>query len=108
MMQGIIDEAKAMEAEALRTEEIAQKDYEDFVQETNTSIEMKSKEITDKESSKAKAEQDKVQAERESEATMSAIVSLVNDEHDLHKQCDFVMKNFEATQAARTAEIESL
>merc|ERR1711972_1280652 len=38
MMQQIIDDAKAMEAEAIRSEEDAQKAYEDFVKETNASI----------------------------------------------------------------------
>merc|ERR1740133_695773 len=43
MMQGIIDDAKAMEAEAIRGEEDSQKSYEDFVKDTNTSIEAKTK-----------------------------------------------------------------
>merc|ERR1719421_631139 len=43
MLQQIINDAKAMEAEAIRSEEDAQKAYEDFVKETNASIEAKSK-----------------------------------------------------------------
>merc|ERR1719453_1509746 len=43
MIQQIINDAKAMEAEAIRAEEDAQKTYEDFVKETNASIEAKSK-----------------------------------------------------------------
>merc|ERR1711935_626563 len=39
MMQGIIDDAKAMEAEAIRGEEDSQKAYEDFVKDTNDSLE---------------------------------------------------------------------
>merc|ERR1719443_683056 len=42
MIQQIINDAKAMEAEAIRAEEDAQKAYEDFVKETNASIEAKS------------------------------------------------------------------
>merc|ERR1719265_2624032 len=48
MMAGIINNAKAMEAEAIRGEEDAQKTYEDFVKDSNTSIEMKVKDITSK------------------------------------------------------------
>merc|ERR1719235_473638 len=73
MMEGIIDDAKAMEAEAMRAEEIAQKDYEEFTQETNLSIETKTKEINDKSDAKAKAEMDKVQGETEMEAIITAI-----------------------------------
>merc|ERR1719343_682261 len=43
MIEQIISDAKAMEAEAIRSEEDAQKAYEDFVKETNNSIEAKSK-----------------------------------------------------------------
>merc|ERR1711957_248774 len=43
MIQQIINDAKAMEAEAIRAEEDAQKAYEDFVKETNASIEEKTK-----------------------------------------------------------------
>merc|ERR1711937_1027542 len=38
MIQQIINDAKAMEAEAIRSEEDAQKAYEDFVKDTNASI----------------------------------------------------------------------
>merc|ERR1719387_1616514 len=68
MMQGIIDDAKALEAEALRDEGDSQKEYEEFVQDTNVSTE-------------------------------SA---------DIHRSCDFVLKNFEVRGAARDAEIEAL
>merc|ERR1740115_49665 len=43
MIQQIINDAKAMEAEVIRSEEDAQKAYEDFVKDTNASIEEKSK-----------------------------------------------------------------
>merc|ERR1719420_919310 len=48
MIQKIIDDAKALEAEAIRAEEDAQKMYEDFVKETNASIEANSKDIVNK------------------------------------------------------------
>merc|ERR1719230_2208013 len=54
MIQQIINDAKAMEAEAIRSEEDAQKAYEDFVQETNASIDAKNKEIVDKSEEQAK------------------------------------------------------
>merc|ERR1712139_626643 len=43
MIQQIINDAKAMEADAIRSEADAQTAYEDFVKETNASIEAKSK-----------------------------------------------------------------
>lgn len=108
MMQSIIDDAKAMEAECIRAEEKAQKDYDMFVKDTTKSIEMKSNDIDTKTEDKAKAEADKVQAQKDLDATLTELETLTNEEHDLHKQCDFLLKNFEASQAARSAEIESL
>merc|ERR1719261_196192 len=108
MMQGIIDDAKAMEAEAIRGEEDSQKAYEDFVKDTNTSIEMKTKDIVAKTEMKAKAEGEKVEAETEHESVMGELEQLANENADLHKSCDFTLKNFELRQTARDDEIEAL
>merc|ERR1719261_2188172 len=108
MMQGIIDDAKAMEAEAIRGEEDSQKAYEDFVKDTNTSIEAKTKDIVSKTEMKAKAEGEKVEAETEHESVMGEIEQLMNENADLHKSCDFTLKNFELRQTARDDEIEAL
>merc|ERR1719387_1493425 len=99
-MQGIINDAKAMEAEAIRGEEDAQKAYEEFVKDTNTSVDAKTKDITNKSSQKAKAEGDKVEAETEKEAVMGELEQLMNENADLHKSCDFTLKNFELRQTA--------
>merc|ERR1719327_2055350 len=107
-MQGIIDDAKAMEAEAIRGEEDSHKAYEDFVKDTNTSIEAKTKDIVSKTEMKAKAEGDKVQAETETEAVMGEIEQLMNENADLHKSCDFTLKNFDLRQGARDDEIDAL
>merc|ERR1739848_521865 len=56
MMQTIVDDAKSMENEAIRSEEDAQKAYEEFVKETNASIEAKSKDIVNKSEARSKAE----------------------------------------------------
>merc|ERR1719331_3182092 len=68
MMQGIIDEAKGLEAEAIRGEEDSQKAYEEFVQDTNDSVEEATKAIASKSDMKAKTEQEKVEAETEHES----------------------------------------
>merc|ERR1719219_3100227 len=70
MIEEIINDAKAMEAEAIRSEEDAQKAYEDFVKETNASIEAKSKEIVNKSEEKAKKENSLVEAQKAKDAAM--------------------------------------
>merc|ERR1719240_918015 len=108
MIQQIINDAKAMEAETIRSEEDAQKAYEDFVKDTNGSIEAKSKDIVNKSESKAKAEADLVEAKENKEAVMLELEQLANYKAELHSSCDFVMKNFEIRQTARDEEIEAL
>merc|ERR1719324_871541 len=107
-MEGIIGEAKAMEAEAIRGEEDAQKAYETFVKDTNDSITEKTKDIVNKSDMKAKAESDKVEKEAENEAVEEDLESLASENADLHKDCDFILKNFDLRQGARDDEIEAL
>merc|ERR1719192_269886 len=108
MIEQIISDAKAMEAEAIRSEEDAQKAYEDFVKETNASIEAKSKEIVNKSELKAKAESDLVETKEAKEAVMLELEKLSNYNAELHQSCDFIMKNFDVRQTARDEEIEAL
>merc|ERR1719414_2254300 len=78
LLQQIISDAKAMEAETIRSEEDAQKAYEDFVKETNGSIEAKSKEIVDKSEIKAKAESDLVDTKEAKAAAELELEQLSN------------------------------
>merc|ERR1712100_692802 len=108
MIQQIINDAKAMEAETIRSEEDAQKAYEDFVKDTNASIEEKSKDIVNKSDMKAKAEGELVQATEEKEAVLLELEQLSNYNAQLRSSCDFIMKNFELRQTARDEEVEAL
>merc|ERR1719146_294555 len=97
-----------MEAEAIRAEEDSQKVYEDFVKDTNDSVEEKSKDITNKSSARTKADGDKVESEAERDSVMGEIEQLMSANADLHKSCDYTLKNFESRQTARDDEIEAL
>merc|ERR1712113_1236290 len=108
MITQIISDAKAMEAETIRSEEDAQKAYEDYVKDTNASIEAKSKDIVNKSEVKAKAESDLVATKGSKEATILELEQLSNYNAQLHQSCDFVTKNFELRQTARDEEVEAL
>jgi chromosome segregation ATPase len=108
MIQQIINDAKAMEADAIRAEEDSQKAYEDFVKETNASIESKTKEIINKSEEKAKSETDLTQANADKESVLLELEQLSNYNAELHQSCDFVMKNFEIRQTGRDEEVEAL
>merc|ERR1712087_1057710 len=108
MIQQIISDAKAMEAETIRSEADAQKAYEDFVKETNSAIEAKSKDIVNKSEQKAKAETDLVEAKENKESVMLELEQLSNYNSELHQSCDFVVKNFDLRQTTRDEEVEAL
>lgn len=108
MIKQIAEDAKAMEAQAIKSEEDAQKAYESFVKETNASIEAKSKEIVSKSDVKAGMENDHVQAKTSKEEVVGELERLSDSKADLHSSCDFVIKNFDLRQTARDEEVEAL
>merc|ERR1719443_242995 len=104
----IIDDAKAMEEEALKSEETAQIAYETFVTETNDSIDAATKESITAAENKAKAEAEKSETELSRDGVVSEIEALIGENADLHKSCDYTLKNFDLRQAARQSEMEAL
>jgi len=108
MIQNIIADAKAMEAEALHAEEDSQKGYEQFVKNTNDSVEEKAKDLINKGEGKAKAEKGLVQSKSAQDGIGSELEELYSASADLHKSCDFIVKNFDMRQSARDEEIEAL
>merc|ERR1711920_572423 len=108
MIEQIISDAKAMEAEAIRSEEDAQKAYEDFVKETNNSIEAKSRDVVNKSEEKSKKEGELVDAKKDKDAVVLELEQLSNYNAELHQSCDFVLKNFDLRQTARDEEVEAL
>jgi DNA repair exonuclease SbcCD ATPase subunit len=108
MIEQIIRDAKTLEAEAIKAETDSQKAYEEFVKDSNKSIEEKNRDITNKTEEKASKEADKNAAEEAKETAMSEAQQLSNENADLHKSCDFVLKNFDIRQEARDQEVEAL
>merc|ERR1719460_3625324 len=108
LMEQIIKDAKAMEAEAIGDEEEAVKAYAEFVDGTNASIEAASKSIVEKSQEKAQAEIDLTDAEAALASVVTELEELADFKEQVHASCDFVLKNFEIRQTARDEEIEAL
>jgi len=108
MLQQIINDAKALEAEAIRAEQEGQKTYEATVIQTNTAIEAKNASILDKSSVML----DKQGLESTDQKDLAAInlelEQLATQKADLHVSCDYVMKNFDIRQQARDEEVDAL
>jgi len=108
MIEMIIADAKAMEADALKAEEDAQIAFETFTNDTNNSIETKTKEGITAAENQAKAESEKVEREQERDGVAEELGDLAGENADLHKSCDYTIKNFDVRQGARDSEIEAL
>jgi len=108
MIEQIISDAKAMEAEALKDEEAGQVSYENLVADTNASITAAQKSMTSKTEEKAKNEGAKVQKQLELDTVDTELSALKDASDDLHKDCDWTLENFDARQGARNDEIQAL
>merc|ERR1719316_2679549 len=108
MIEQIIADAKAMEEDALKSEEEAQVAYETFVTETNASIDAATKESITCSENQAKAEAQKVETEMNRDGVVDELTALMEENADLHKSCDYTLKNFDLRQGARQSEMEAL
>merc|ERR1719183_3083982 len=97
-----------MEADAISAEKKSQIAYETFVTETNAAIEAATKESITAAENKAKAEAEKSETELARDGVVSEIEALIGENADLHKSCDYTLKNFDLRQTARTSEMEAL
>jgi len=108
LLQGLIEEAKALEEQAMRDEKEAQQAYEDFTLETTKSIEEAQRAIVEKTEEKAKMEEELAETHEALESVELELDTLNNVLLELHRDCDFLLKNFDASQSARDGEIEAL
>merc|ERR1719473_1910313 len=108
LLQGLIDESKAMEAESLKAENDSQSAYESFTKDSNNSIQKNNELITQKSAELAEAEAALTQAEADRGKALKDMEDLLAYKATLHASCDFTLKNFDRIQEARAAEIEAL
>eukprot|EP00811_Abedinium_folium_P009782 NODE_19040_length_863_cov_2.690217.p2 GENE.NODE_19040_length_863_cov_2.690217~~NODE_19040_length_863_cov_2.690217.p2 ORF type:complete len:168 (+),score=73.11 NODE_19040_length_863_cov_2.690217:36-539(+) len=108
MIEEIIRETKALESDSIHAEEEEQQAYEDFVKETNTGLETRRKDVTNKSKVKAQKEVDLAQKNKEKDETELDLEHLGNYNAQLHTSCDYVLKNFDLRQTARDEEVQAL
>jgi len=108
LIEQIIQDSKALEAESTAGETQAQADYQQFVKDGNNLIKDLQAAIASKSKASAAADADKAQASADHESTEGELEELAQVEADLHAECDFVIKNFDVRQKARLQEIEAI
>lgn len=107
-LEDIIATSETAENQAMTDEEDAQSAYEYFMKQSNDEIILASKKVSDLSEARAKAKEDLSMAETDFKQTMDELEELNDTFGRLKKSCDFVMDNFEARQAARSAEMDAL
>jgi chromosome segregation ATPase len=108
MIEQIIKDTEAMEAEAIKAETDSQNAYAVFVQETKTSIDTKAEDIANKQGTKAKLEDELVETKQAKDEVIQELSDLATYNAELHTSCDYVLKNFDIRQKARDEEVEAL
>merc|ERR1719263_1557846 len=108
MIETLIEESKTLEAEASKGEASAQASYEEFMKDSTASVEALSKDIANKSEDMAKADLSKTVAADDLNATIADLLTLGEYGQELHKKCDFLLKNFDLRQSSRTQELEAL
>merc|ERR1719387_1209844 len=108
MIETLVDESAQLEADAMKAESDAQAAYESFMKDSVASKTACLKSITNKSAAKAKADADSTQASNDLKATVADILTLADYNQELHKKCDFLVKNFDLRQQNRTQEMEAL
>merc|ERR1719162_2787613 len=108
MLEEVMADSKKMENEAIQGEKDAQGAYEMFMKDSNKSIKQTLRSNVNMSEEKAKSEQALSRDETDLAATMKTLESLNAELGDLHKSCDFVVKNFSVRQEARALEMDAL
>lgn len=108
MLQEIIADSRKMEDDAIAAEQDAQVAYESFMQDSNKAITQYTKKIVNMKGARASAKESKALAESDLKATLHELEQLHQTFADLQGSCNFILKNFDARQEARQAEINAL
>merc|ERR1719414_1541653 len=91
------------------TQEIdSQVEYEDFMKSSNAALAKGMETKTGMEEARATAHEDLLATKEDMMELLKVLEGLHAYKGNLHRSCDFIMKNFEKRQEAHTAEIDAL
>merc|ERR1719443_1742696 len=89
-------------------EKDAQEDYESFIADSADKRAEDSKAITDKEGSLAELEGELLSNQEALKAKKYELMDVEKYIMELHKECDWIMKNYDLRKSARAGEVDSL
>merc|ERR1719387_690368 len=108
MLEEVLADTKKTEDQAMASEADSQSAYENFMKDSNKSIKKTTESISDMTGARATAKEELSAAKTDFAQTMQELESLDTTAGDLHKACDYILKNFDARQAAQASEMDAL
>ncbi|CAD7965211.1 unnamed protein product [Amoebophrya sp. A120] len=108
LFEMIMSDCKHDIAEAKKDEQKAQTEYETLVADSTKSINTSKQAIAQKETEKSDAVSQKEQKNLELSQAQEKLEGLEAENAALHKDCDFLLKNFDVRQEAMESEVESI
>jgi len=108
MMDSLVADLEKEMQEAELEEKDSQGDYEQFTRDAADKRVMDSKSITEKDGAKADAEVNLVKETKERQTKMKEILATVNYIGGVHKDCDWLLENYDVRKQARVGEGDAL
>jgi len=108
MMDSLVADLEKEMQEAELEEKDSQGDYEQFTRDAAEKRVMDSKSITEKDGAKADAEVNLVKETKERQTKMKEILATVNYIGGVHKDCDWLLENYDVRKQARVGEGDAL
>lgn len=108
MIEKLIGEAEKMAADATSEENEAQLNYETLVQDTINTLKALESEVWEKKRALSKTKSELGATEQDIIDIVKEMEGIADYQAGLHEECDYVLKNFDLRQSARTAEMEAL
>merc|ERR1719456_725776 len=108
MLEEVLADTKKTEDEAIASEQDSQSAYENFMKDSNKLLTKTQQAISDMSGARAAAKSELSMAKTDLGQTVQQLEGLHTTNGDLHQACDYVLKNFDARQAARAAEMDAL
>jgi len=108
LIKKLIGEAQVVVDGSNHAEQEAEAAYETLISETNEAEKAKRRLIVDKTAHLEMLKETLQTTAADKERAEADIDALAKTRAELHKQCDFLLKNFAARQEARAAEMEAL
>merc|ERR1719198_1604963 len=108
MIDTIQKDLKAEFQTAKKDEDDAQADYEDLLADAKKKREVSARAMTEKEGAKATLQEELKKKKDRIAGLSNELSETVDVIKDLHKECDWLLQNFEERKKLRAAEVEAL